>query len=93
VDPNANIIFGALVDDRLGDRVKITVLATGFDSADKLAPTPLTVKTVVIESRWIPNDEMLHTSRCSPPGSTRLTSSLPCHSRCVDWWSIFAHRA
>lgn len=32
VDPNANIIFGALVDDKLGDKVRITVLATGFDN-------------------------------------------------------------
>lgn len=33
VDPNANIIFGALVDEKLGDKVRITVLATGFDTA------------------------------------------------------------
>ncbi len=32
VDPNANIIFGALVDEKLGDKVRITVLATGFDT-------------------------------------------------------------
>lgn len=30
VDPEANIIFGALVDERLGDEMRITVLATGF---------------------------------------------------------------
>jgi len=29
-DPEANIIFGALIDDRLGDEVRITVVATGF---------------------------------------------------------------
>merc|ERR1712146_786931 len=36
---NANIIFGALIDDNLGDKVRITVLATGFDSADKVMNT------------------------------------------------------
>jgi cell division protein FtsZ len=29
-DPEANIIFGALIDERLGDEVRITVVATGF---------------------------------------------------------------
>jgi cell division protein FtsZ len=30
-DPEANIIFGAVLDDRMKDEVKITVIATGFD--------------------------------------------------------------
>jgi len=32
VDPEANIIFGAAIDDALSDEVQITVIATGFDS-------------------------------------------------------------
>jgi cell division protein FtsZ len=31
VSPEANIIFGATVDDTLGDEVRITVIAAGFD--------------------------------------------------------------
>ncbi|MGF1520689.1 MAG: cell division protein FtsZ [Leptolyngbyaceae cyanobacterium] len=31
VDPNANIIFGAVIDDRLQGEVQITVIATGFN--------------------------------------------------------------
>ncbi|MBP0000930.1 MAG: cell division protein FtsZ [Cyanobacteria bacterium SID2] len=30
VDPNANIIFGAVLDDRMQGEVKMTVIATGF---------------------------------------------------------------
>jgi cell division protein FtsZ len=30
VDPNANIIFGAVIDDRMQGEVRITVIATGF---------------------------------------------------------------
>ncbi|MEM1427435.1 MAG: cell division protein FtsZ, partial [Cyanobacteria bacterium P01_H01_bin.130] len=30
VDPNANIIFGAVLDDRLQGEIRITVIATGF---------------------------------------------------------------
>jgi cell division protein FtsZ len=29
--PDANIIFGAVVDDQLGDEVRVTVVASGFD--------------------------------------------------------------
>lgn len=31
-DPDATIIFGATLDEELGDAVKITVIATGFDT-------------------------------------------------------------
>ncbi len=30
-DPNATIIFGAVIDDSLGDEVRVTVIATGFE--------------------------------------------------------------
>nr|WP_246559689.1 cell division protein FtsZ [Leptothoe kymatousa] len=32
VDPNANIIFGAVIDERMQGEVRITVIATGFNS-------------------------------------------------------------
>jgi cell division protein FtsZ len=34
-DPEANIIFGTSFNERLGDEVMITVIATGFDSAKR----------------------------------------------------------
>ena len=30
--PDANIIFGAVIDDALGDEARVTVIAAGFDS-------------------------------------------------------------
>lgn len=33
--PEANIIFGAVIDDAQGDEVRVTVIAAGFDSGDK----------------------------------------------------------
>jgi cell division protein FtsZ len=32
-DADANVIFGAVIDDSLGDEVKVTVIAAGFDSS------------------------------------------------------------
>lgn len=38
-DPEANIIFGAGIDENMGDDVKITVIATGFEPAFVSRPT------------------------------------------------------
>src|SRR5207344_704523 len=35
-DPDANIIFGAVIDEHMGDEVRITVIATGFGSLDRV---------------------------------------------------------
>ena len=32
-DQNANVIFGAVIDDAVGDEVRVTVIATGFGGA------------------------------------------------------------
>lgn len=32
-DEDANIIFGTIIDDQLGDEVRVTVIATGFDDS------------------------------------------------------------
>jgi cell division protein FtsZ len=37
-DPEANIIFGTSFDERLGDEIMITVIATGFDATRKREP-------------------------------------------------------
>jgi cell division protein FtsZ len=44
VDPNANIIFGAVIDDRLQGEVRITVIATGF-TGEIQPPSSQTVVT------------------------------------------------
>jgi cell division protein FtsZ len=35
-DQNSNIIFGAVVDEGIGDAVRVTVIATGFDQRSRL---------------------------------------------------------
>ncbi len=41
VDPNANIIFGAVIDERLQGEVRITVIATGFTGESRASTPPL----------------------------------------------------
>ncbi|MGH3910868.1 MAG: cell division protein FtsZ [Pseudonocardiaceae bacterium] len=47
--PEANIIFGTVIDDSLGDEVRVTVIAAGFDSGGpahkKLDPMPVVSRT------------------------------------------------
>ena len=58
--PDANIIFGAVIDDTLGDEVKVTVIAAGFDSGQ------LPYKKVEIPARREP-EAQLATVSAAPP--------------------------
>jgi cell division protein FtsZ len=40
VDPDANIIFGAVLDDQMDDDLQITVVATGFDNSKRIVLDP-----------------------------------------------------
>ena len=41
-DEDANIIFGTIIDDNLGDEVRVTIIATGFDENANKLPEPNT---------------------------------------------------
>ncbi|MDA8272574.1 MAG: cell division protein FtsZ [Deltaproteobacteria bacterium] len=50
--PDANIIFGAVIDDTLGDKMMLTVIATGFGKDVKISPVQISNP---------PNDKNLET--------------------------------
>lgn len=41
IDPQAQILFGAVIDPELGDGLKVTVIATGFASAHEATALPI----------------------------------------------------
>jgi cell division protein FtsZ len=43
-DKGANIIFGTVIDPSLGDEVRVTVIATGFEGRETLARRPMQVR-------------------------------------------------
>ncbi len=53
VDPNANIIFGAVIDDRVEGEVRITVIATGF-TGEVQAPPVSSQRVANVEPRTVP---------------------------------------
>jgi cell division protein FtsZ len=62
-DQNANVIFGAVIDDSLGDEVRVTVIATGFGGAKRrrrleTAATPASASGRA-EQRGEPSDSEL----------------------------------
>ncbi len=58
--PEANIIFGAVIDDALGDEARVTVIAAGFDQVDATsqpatpAAKPASAPAVGRESSQVP---------------------------------------
>ncbi|WP_311444396.1 cell division protein FtsZ [Fannyhessea vaginae] len=71
VDPEANIIFGTVVDESLGDQVRVTVIATGFKDVNSAQTMP----TLTMGSRTQTS------SRQKPAASTRTSSPAPASSR------------
>jgi cell division protein FtsZ len=49
--PDANIIFGAVIDDALGDEVRVTVIAAGFDRSEQEAVDDDTATIFIGEQR------------------------------------------
>ncbi|MEH2081660.1 MAG: cell division protein FtsZ [Nostoc sp.] len=75
VDPNANIIFGAVIDDRLQGEVRITVIATGFTGEVQAA-----VQQSVPNVRVAPNTSKRPTTQqppVNPPTSTPTPTPTP----------------
>lgn len=66
VDPDANIIFGTVVDESLGDQVRVTVIATGFNDSNVQQQLP----TLNTQSASRP-------SRSAQPQPTRPVTAQP----------------
>jgi cell division protein FtsZ len=52
VDPEANIIFGAVIDETLEEDIVITVIATGFEQEDKSKIGNIPVSQIVDKAVW-----------------------------------------
>jgi cell division protein FtsZ len=58
-DLNANVIFGAVIDESLGGRVRVTVIATGFDKAyrrERREPSEVVERERPSEGFDVPSD-------------------------------------
>jgi cell division protein FtsZ len=72
----ANIIFGAVIDDSLGDEVRVTVIAAGFDAG---VPTPvrrIETRRPAAADTAVPTPAPTPTSTATSAGPT-FTPSVP----------------
>ncbi|MEA5616408.1 cell division protein FtsZ [Cronbergia sp. UHCC 0137] len=82
VDPNANIIFGAVIDDRLQGEVRITVIATGFTGEIQAPPpqnviTPRTVPTTTTTIRKPASQVPTNTPNPTPEPKEKPSLDIP----------------
>ena len=67
VDPEANIIFGTVIDPEMNDEIKITVIATGFEQQDEMKTARL--DSISTSKPWekkvssIPSNQDLNSSQ------------------------------
>ena len=73
VHPEANIIFGAVIDDTLGDEVRVTVIAAGFDGGE-----PSTRPAVERRSNFV--EAAIPVGVGADAGSTGVVSASSGHS-------------
>ncbi len=48
-DPDVNLIFGAVIDENMGDELRITVIATGFDRPTSIRPSTVRTPASILE--------------------------------------------
>ena len=68
VDPEANIIFGTVIDPEMQDEIKITVIATGFDQPDD-------IKSPILDSLGTNSSKPWEKKVSSIPSNQDLSSS------------------
>ena len=74
-DENANIIYGQIVDDSMGDMVRITVIATGFKTDPYAAPVRERSRTDLFASTS--QDSAAAASSALSSGSSPLSAPSP----------------
>src|SRR3982751_5414159 len=83
--PNANIIFGAVIDEAQGDEVRVTVIATGFDHGRRAAsPISSAYQSGGYQQRGRPEPPPLPGGRlpaARPPGAAARPAAAAARSQ------------
>jgi len=80
-DPEANIIFGATIDEKATDQIKITVIATGFDVEATKAFQKLQERQALGESKPEPASEESVTPEEKGPANYEEDFEIPAFLR------------
>lgn len=78
VHPNANIIWGSVIDDSVGDEIQITVIATGIEARDKEKVRHLRIRSA--SSRYPKKDDLdipAYIRRAEAAGTIDISKYIP----------------
>jgi len=73
IDSNAKVIFGAVIDETLGDEVKITVIATGFSNSIRNEDNDRSIKE---EKSYVPKNPTIVQPEVSRPQMSAVNKSI-----------------
>jgi cell division protein FtsZ len=84
---DANIIFGAVIDEKIGDEIRVTVIATGFGENGRepdhhtlrysLSRTPIAAPVQEALTEVQPRSEASMPVPLSPPGLSQISNGKP----------------
>ncbi|MGY3567633.1 cell division protein FtsZ [Sinomonas sp. RB5] len=86
--PEANIIFGAVIDDALGDEARVTVIAAGFDDVRATSPSLEDTKAAAAQASAAPSVPAApagHTGASQPSVPPRPSQPAPAHAGLSQW--------
>ena len=81
IDPDANLIFGAVIDEKMGDEMSVTVIATGFDR-DRVPLSALAVDKVIDRSMF--EKTPVADNRISPTNDIEIPTFLRKNKKIID---------
>ena len=82
IDPDANLIFGAVIDEKMGDEMSVTVIATGFDK-DRVPMSALEVNKVIDRNMF--EKTPVNDSRISPQNDIEIPTFLRKNKKIIDF--------
>jgi cell division protein FtsZ len=83
VSPQANVIFGCTIDDSLGDEIRITVIAAGFDTANQVR------RPVARPSYTAPKVESIVPAAFTPAAAAaveEVAAEVPAETKQASWF-------
>ncbi|MCK6080450.1 cell division protein FtsZ [Microbacterium sp. EYE_5] len=90
--PEANIIFGTVIDDTLGDEVRVTVIAAGFDGGEpqvKVEPITASRPASAPVLPPLPADTVARDLAAAETGNVKESVSVSAPSSSSDYESAF----
>ena len=82
IDPDANLIFGAVIDEKMGDEMSVTVIATGFDR-DRVPLSALAVDKVIDRSMF-EKAPVAENTRITPQNDIEIPTFLRKNKKIID---------